>query len=45
MSTLVDTSILTRSIYKADPMHQLAVDAVAALRQQGELLCLAPQNF
>jgi predicted nucleic acid-binding protein len=45
MSTLVDTTILTRSVYKADPMHQLAVDAVDGLRQQGEQLCLVPQNF
>jgi predicted nucleic acid-binding protein len=44
MSTLVDTTILTRSVYKADPLHQLAVDAVDALRQQGEQLCLVPQN-
>ena len=45
MSTLVDTSILARSVYKPDPLHQVAVDAVDALRQQGEQLCLVPQNF
>jgi hypothetical protein len=45
MSTLVDTTILTRGIYSADPVHQLAVDAVDALRMQGEQLCLVPQNF
>jgi len=45
MSTLVDTTILTRSVYATDPMHQLAVDAVDALRMQGEQLCLVPQNF
>src|SRR5579872_4470331 len=45
MSTLVDTSILARSVYKSDPLHQVAVDAVDALRQQNEQLCLVPQNF
>jgi predicted nucleic acid-binding protein len=45
MSTLVDTNILTRSIYKADPMHQLAIDAVDGLRQKGEQLCVVPQNL
>jgi predicted nucleic acid-binding protein len=45
MSTLVDTTILTRSVYQANPMHQVAVDAVDRLRQQKEQLCLVPQNF
>jgi predicted nucleic acid-binding protein len=45
MSTLVDTSILTRSIYPPDPLHPLAIDAVDNLRQRNELLCLVPQNF
>ncbi len=45
MSTLVDTSILTRSVNKTDPLHQLTVDAVDNLRQRGEQLCLVPQNF
>src|SRR5216683_1711516 len=45
MSTLVDTNILTRSIHKADPMHQLAIDAVDGLRQKGEQLCVVPQNL
>ncbi|HEV3449383.1 MAG TPA: type II toxin-antitoxin system VapC family toxin [Gemmataceae bacterium] len=45
MSTLVDTSILTRAVYKADPQHQLAVDSVDSLRKQNEQLCVVPQNF
>ena len=45
MSTLVDTNILTRGIYKADPMHQLAVDAVDGLRQKNEELFVVPQIF
>jgi predicted nucleic acid-binding protein len=45
MSTLVDTNILARSVYKADPLHGLAVDAVDVLRQKGEKLCLVPQNY
>src|SRR5437016_1709488 len=44
MSTLLDTNILTRSVYPADPQHQLAVDAVASLRQKNEQLHIAPQN-
>ncbi len=45
MSTLLDTSILTRSVYKSDPMHQLAIDATDSLRHQNDLLCLVPQSF
>jgi predicted nucleic acid-binding protein len=45
MSFLLDTNILTRSVQPHHAMHRLAVDAVAALRQQGEQLCLVPQNF
>lgn len=45
MSTLLDTNILTRAVQPHHPMHLLAVDAVAVLRQQGEALCLVPQNF
>jgi predicted nucleic acid-binding protein len=45
MSTLVDTSILTRSAHPTDPAHQLALDAVAALRRKNEELCIAPQNL
>jgi predicted nucleic acid-binding protein len=45
MSTLVDTSILTRGVHKLDPLHQLAIDAVDQLRRENDQLCLVPQNF
>jgi predicted nucleic acid-binding protein len=45
MSTLLDTNLLTRIAQPPHPMHQVAVDAVSALRLQGEPLCLVPQNF
>ncbi len=45
MSTLLDTNLLSRSAQPLHPMHQQAVDAIAALRLQGEDLCLVPQNF
>jgi hypothetical protein len=45
MSTLLDTSILTRGVYKSDPLHQIAIDAVDKLGRQGETLVLVPQNF
>ncbi len=45
MNTLLDTNILTRSLYKTDPLHQPAMEAVDNLRRQGDQLCLVPQNF
>jgi predicted nucleic acid-binding protein len=45
VSTLVDTNILARSVEPQHLMHQSAVDAAAALRQQGEELCVVPQNL
>lgn len=42
---LLDTNILTRSSEPRHPMHQVAVDAVVALLQNGEELFLVPQNF
>ncbi len=45
MSILLDTNILLRSAEPIHPMHPAAVDAVAELRRQGEILCLVPQNF
>lgn len=45
MSTLLDTNILSRAAQPGHAMHQLAVDAVAELRHQGETLCLVPQNL
>jgi predicted nucleic acid-binding protein len=45
MTTLLDTNILTRAAQPHHPMHQPAVDAVATLRQGGEILYLVPQNL
>lgn len=45
MSFLVDTNILLRGAQPHHPMHTLAEDAVAVLRQQDERLCLVPQNL
>jgi predicted nucleic acid-binding protein len=45
MSTLLDTNILTRAAQPGHSMHAAAVGAVAALRRQGEVLCLVPQNL
>jgi predicted nucleic acid-binding protein len=45
MSTLLDTNILTRAAQPGHPMYQPAVDAVAELRRQAEVLCLVPQNL
>ena len=45
MSTLLDTNLLTRLANPAQPMHQVSLDSVAALLQQGEDLFLVPQNL
>jgi predicted nucleic acid-binding protein len=45
MSVLLDTNILTRAAQPGHSMHSAAVGAVAALRRQGEVLCLVPQNL
>jgi predicted nucleic acid-binding protein len=45
MSVLLDTNVLTRAAQPGHPMHAAAVGAVAALRRQGEVLCLVPQNL
>ncbi len=45
MTVLLDTNILTRSAQPHHSMHQPAVNAVAMLRQSGEVLCLTPQNL
>jgi hypothetical protein len=45
MSTLLNTNILTRAAQPGHPMYSDAVDAVAELRREGELLCLVPQNL
>ncbi len=43
MSVLVDTNLILRLTDPADPSHQQAADAVAALEAAGENLCLVPQ--
>ena len=45
MSTLLDTNILTRLVQSAHPQRLSALNAVNKLRQQGELLCIVPQNL
>jgi len=45
MAFLVDTNILLRSIDSAHPMNRDAVRALSALREQGERLCVVPQNL
>lgn len=45
MSTLLDTNIVTRCAQPTHPMCQPAANALTLLRQQGEQLCLVPQNF
>jgi predicted nucleic acid-binding protein len=45
MTTLLDTNIVMRTAQPQHPMYQEALDAQAVLRQKGEQLCLAPQNF
>ena len=42
---MVDTSILIRRINRKDPEHRLARNAIQALRQNGEDLCIVPQNL
>ncbi len=45
MPYLVDTNILLRSIDPSHPMNAIAVQALTALRGQGEQLCIVPQNL
>lgn len=45
MNTLLDTNVLARTVQLSHPMHQLAADALAELRRQGDVLCLVPQNI
>jgi predicted nucleic acid-binding protein len=41
---LVDTNILLRS-HPSDPHYRAVTQALAALKQNGETLCIAPQNL
>ena len=45
MSVLVDTNILLRSIDPQHPMNMNANHALKTLREQGERLCIVPQNL
>lgn len=45
MSVFVDTNILLRSVQPTHPMHEAAVNAIAALIQDGETLVITPQIF
>ena len=42
---LVDTNVLLRRIQTAHPQYAAARAALTALRQQGETLCITPQNL
>jgi|SRR5579884_820591 len=45
MKTLVDTNILARAAEPTHLLYRFAVDSVAELRRQGEIVCLVPQNL
>jgi predicted nucleic acid-binding protein len=44
MSVLLDSNILTRLAQHTHPMHATSRDAVAALRQGGDMVFIVPQN-
>ncbi|MCC6327007.1 MAG: PIN domain-containing protein [Acidobacteria bacterium] len=41
----LDTNVLLRSAEPAHPMHSLAVNAVKGLLENGDRVCLIPQNL
>lgn len=43
MNVLLDTNILSRMAQPGHVQHQAALDAAAALRLRGDVLCLVPQ--
>lgn len=45
MSVALDTNILTRAAQPAHPSHNQTLTALAALKKQGEDLCIVPQNL
>jgi predicted nucleic acid-binding protein len=45
MSYLVDTNVLLRSIQQTHPMHESSLQAIRILFEQGETLCIIPQNL
>ena len=45
MSVALDTIILTRAAQPAHPSHNQTLDALAALKKQGEARFIVPQNL
>ncbi len=45
MSVVLDTNILTRAAQPAHPSHSQTLDALTALKMQGEYLYIVPQNL
>lgn len=42
---LIDTNILLHTANPLDPLHAVSRNALATLRRQAEVLCVAPQNL
>jgi predicted nucleic acid-binding protein len=42
---LIDTNVLLRSVDPNHPMYYDATNAISLLRNQGETLCIVPQNL
>lgn len=45
MAYLLDTNVLLRSADPNHPMYNSATNAISSLRNQGETLCIVPQNL
>lgn len=45
MAYLIDTNVLLRSADPDHPMYNNATNAISLLRNQGETLCIVPQNL
>lgn len=45
MAYLIDTNVLLRSADPNHPMYNDATNAISLLRNQGETLCILPQNL
>jgi hypothetical protein len=45
MNTHLATNILVRTAQPTHSMHRLALDAMAELRRQGEILYVVPQSI
>ena len=44
MNVLADTNILVRGIHRKDPQHKQTLRAIQALRNNGDTVCIVPQN-